>query len=316
MNRARGQLAHLRPSQRRANDDSHSGVVTRAPLAGIAFTVLATLFFASLDTNMKLVSAAVPLGVAIWFRYTFQAIATTLIAVPMRGRAVWKTGNLPFQLLRGALLIAVTLISMAALRHMPVGEFTGIVMLGPLAVTVLAATLLKERVTRARWLLVLLGLTGAMTIIRPGGTAFTWVSLLPLALVATNASFQAITSKLARTEEPLTMHLYTGWVGTIATTLALPIFWIPPAADWPWIALLLMGILGAVGHFLLILAYQRASASTVAPYLYAQIAFAMMAGWFVFGHIPDRWSLIGAATIAATGIAGAWLSVREQRRRT
>jgi drug/metabolite transporter (DMT)-like permease len=49
------------------------------------------------------------------------------------------------------------------------------------------------------------------------------------------------------------------------------------------------------------------------PYLYAQIAFAMLAGWLVFSHVPDRWSLVGIAMIAVCGAGGAWLTVRESR---
>ena len=48
-----------------------------------------------------------------------------------------------------------------------------------------------------------------------------------------------------------------------------------------------MGFMGTVGHFFLILAYQRAPASTLTPYLYAQIAFAMLGGWLMFSHVPD-----------------------------
>ncbi len=63
----------------------------------------------------------------------------------------------------------------------------------------------------------------------------------------------------------------------------------------------------------MILAYQRAPASTLTPYLYAQIAFAMVGGWLVFSHMPDSWALFGMAMIAVCGAAGAWLTVRENR---
>jgi drug/metabolite transporter (DMT)-like permease len=83
---------------------------------------------------------------------------------------------------------------------------------------------------------------------------------------------------------------------------------------WSWWALLcLMGFMGTVGHFFLILAYQRAPASTLTPYLYAQIAFAMLGGWLLFAHVPDATSLLGMALIAVCGAAGAWLTVRERR---
>ena len=74
-----------------------------------------------------------------------------------------------------------------------------------------------------------------------------------------------------------------------------------------------MGLMGTVGHFMLILAYQRASAAILTPYLYGQIGFAMLGGWLVFSHIPDKWSLVGIAMIAVCGAVGAWLTAREAR---
>jgi drug/metabolite transporter (DMT)-like permease len=76
--------------------------------------------------------------------------------------------------------------------------------------------------------------------------------------------------------------------------------------------LILMGAMATVGHFMLILAYQRAQAATLTPFLYAQIAFSMLGGWLVFQHVPDRWSALGMAMIAICGAAGAWLTVRER----
>jgi len=108
------------------------------------------------------------------------------------------------------------------------------------------------------------------------------------------------------------MHFYTGWVGTLIATLPLPFVWATLPGWHEWALLCLMGLMGTVGHFLLILAYQRAPASTLTPYLYAQIAFAMLGGWLVFAQVPDATSLVGMAFIAACGAAGAWLTVRER----
>lgn len=285
----------------------------RSTLAGIALVVAASACFSVLDTTTKFISASVPLLMALWFRYAFQAVATTVSVLPVRGMSVWRTVHPKFQVLRGVLLLASSLFAFASLKYMPVGEFTAIVMIAPLAITVLAATVLKERVSPMRWALVAGGFAGTLVIIRPGGEAFQWASLLPLGLVATNAWFQVLTSKLARTEDPVTMHLYTGWVGTLIATLALPFAWAALPVWWLWALLCLMGAMATVGHFMLILAYQRAPAATLTPYLYAQIAFAMVGGWVVFSHVPDGWSMAGMLMIAICGAAGAWLTVRESR---
>ncbi|AMO23958.1 DMT family transporter [Ramlibacter solisilvae] len=284
------------------------------PLAGIALVLGACACFATLDTTTKFVSASVPLLMALWFRYAFQAAATAAVVLPARGLRALRTRHLPFQCLRGVLLLGSSLFAFASLKYMPVGEFTAIVMIAPLVVTLLAATVLKERVSPMRWLLVAGGFAGTLVIIRPGGDAFTWASLLPLGLVVTNAWFQVLTSRLARTEDPVTMHLYTGAVGTLIASLALPFVWTPLASASLWALLCLMGAAATIGHFLLILAYQRAPAATLTPYLYSQIAFAMLGGLLVFDHVPDGWALAGMAAIAVCGAAGAWLTVVESRR--
>jgi drug/metabolite transporter (DMT)-like permease len=272
--------------------------------------------FSALDTTTKYVSASVPLLMALWFRYAFQAVATTATVLPKRGLRVLRTMHPKFQVLRGVLLLTSSLFAFASLKYMPVGEFTAIVMIAPLAVTLLAATVLKEHVSPLRWALVAGGFVGSLIIIRPGGDTFHWASLLPLGLVVTNAWFQVLTSRLARTEDPVTMHLWTGWVGTLIASIALPFVWTWIANPWSWVLLGFMGFAATIGHFMLILAFQRAPAATLTPYLYSQIAFAMVAGLVVFSHVPDGWALAGMALIAVCGAGGGWLTVRESRIKT
>jgi drug/metabolite transporter (DMT)-like permease len=282
-------------------------------LAGIGLVVLAVACFAVLDTTAKLSTTVVPILMGVWFRYAFQAVATTLVLLPRYGTSVLKTEHPRFQLLRGSLLLASSTLAFLSLRYMPLAEFTSIVLIAPLVVTLFAATVLKEEVSPLRWALVAGGFAGTLVILRPGGTVFSWAILLPLGLVVTNAWFQVLTSRLARTEKPLTMHFYSGWVGTLIASLALPFAWAPlPGWHW-WAILCLMGFMGTVGHFFLILAYQRAPASTLTPYLYGQIGFAMLTGWVMFAQVPDLTSLVGMALIAVCGAAGAWLTVRERK---
>jgi drug/metabolite transporter (DMT)-like permease len=285
-----------------------------AALAGIALTVAAMACFATLDTTTKYVSTSVPLLMALWFRYVFQAVVTTAVVLPVRGLRVLRTAHPKFQVLRGALLLTSSLLAFFSLKFMPVGEFTAIVMITPIVITLLATKALGESVSLARWALVIGGFAGTLVIIRPGHDAFEWSTLLPLGLVISNSWFQILTSKLVRTEDPVTMHLYTGWVGTLLACLPLPWVWtmLPSASLWG--ALVLMGATATVGHFLLILAYQRAPAATLTPYLYAQIGFAMLGGWLVFAHVPDGWSLAGMLMIALCGALGTWLAVRESKR--
>lgn len=286
-----------------------------APAAalGVMFLVLATACFAVLDTTVKVVGATFSIVVAVWFRYVFQAVAVAAFMLPRHGRQLLKTDHPRYQLVRGVLLLMVSALSFISVQYMPVGEFTAIIMITPLAVTLLAALFLKEKVSLLRWTLVGGGFAGALLVVRPGGDVIGWASLLPLVMVLTYACFQILTSKMARTENAMTMHLYTGWVGAILATLVLPLFW-QAIPDLRTLALLcLIGLAGTVGHFLLILAFARAPASTLTPFLYGQIGFAMLCGWLVFDHVPGAVELAGIAMIVGCGATASWLTAREKR---
>jgi drug/metabolite transporter (DMT)-like permease len=218
-----------------------------------------------------------------------------------------------FQLARGLLLFACSLLAFFSLKYMPVGEFTAIALLAPLVITVFAAWKLKESIRPLRWALLLGGFVGTLVIIRPGTHHFDWTVVLPLMLVVTNSAFQILTSQMAKTEDPITMHFYTGWIGTLLASLILPWVWEMPGEWTLWLQLLLMGVLASTGHFLLILAYGRAPAASLTPYMYAQIAFGVLGGWLVFGHLPDQWTFAGMGLVALCGALGAWLTVRENR---
>jgi len=284
---------------------------TRSVAHGILFVLAAVACFVVLDTSVKLVSSVVPVMMAVWFRYLFQAVLVSAVMLPVRGKQLLKTANPRFQVVRGALLLTVSLLGFFSVSMMPVGEFTAIVLLSPLMMTLAAAVVLKEHVSAQRWALVAGGFAGALLIVRPGGQLSGWVMLLPLLLVVLNAAFQILTSKMARTEDPMTMHFYTGWIGAMGMTALLPWFWTELPNTTTLLQLCLVGLMGTLGHFFLILAYGRAPASTLGPYFYGQIGFALLAGWLVFGHIPGALEWAGVALIAGCGVAAARLNVKE-----
>jgi drug/metabolite transporter (DMT)-like permease len=284
----------------------------RSTVGGMLLALAALACFATLDTSAKIVALTLPVLLGLWFRYIFQAVFTTVVMLPQRGRAIFHTRHPGLHVLRGALLAVTSLLTFLSVKYMPVGEFTAIALIAPLVVMLLAAHLLGERVSRLRWTLAVGGFAGTLIIIRPGGDLFGWHVLLPLAQVATHSAFQILTSKMVQTEDAVTMHFYTGWVGALLASLALPFIWVTPQTSPEWVALLLMGLMGTIGHFMLIQAYRRAPASTLMPLMYVQIAFAMFAGWIVFGHFADGWGLLGMLLIAACGAASAWLALREK----
>jgi drug/metabolite transporter (DMT)-like permease len=295
------------------------------PVQGVLWILLAAACFASLDSTARGLSQpdgrwGVPVLLILTLRYTVQAVVMAVALAP-RGRAGFAPARPRFQWLRGLLLLATSFCSFFAVRFMPVPEYTAINMLTPLLVTVLAATLLHESVSRLRWALVVGGFAGALVVIRPGSGAFGWVVALPLLGAAAYASFQVLTSRLAGTENPYTTHFWTGFVGAVVLwpVLALAAATQGGAASMAtlqrlsagaWALMTLCGLFGTSGHLFLILALNRARTATLMPFLYVQIAFAALIAYAFFGHVPDHWAWVGMAVIAGCGAASAGLNMR------
>jgi drug/metabolite transporter (DMT)-like permease len=91
----------------------------------------------------------------------------------------------------------------------------------------------------------------------------------------------------------------------------VPFFWQTPTLE-QWGMLLAAGLLGGLGHWAIIIAYQRAEAPLVAPFAYTELVWATMLGLTFFGDFPDLWTLVGAAIIAASGV---YILQRERQQR-
>lgn len=284
--------------------------VSASRKGGIAFIFVAVACFGALDTSSKFAATTVPVLMAIWVRYLTQTVVTAAVLWPRQRASLFRTGRPGLQLLRALLLILSNALAFLSLAHMHVGEFTSIVMLTPLLLTFVAALALHERVSWLRWACVIGGFAGVLLVMRPGQDTFRLVMLLPLILVLSNTGFQLVTSALARVDPPGTIHFFSGLGGLVLTTAALPFVW---QAQTPqmWMVMALMGVLGTLGHFFLIVAYARTPVAILTPYLYLQILFGALGGWLVFEHVPDAWALAGIATIFACGVFGTWLTGRE-----
>jgi len=271
--------------------------------------------FACSDTLIKYMGGFLPVLLLLWSRYAFQAGAMALW-LARRGRAGFASAHPKFQWMRGTLLLVTSGMSFFGLQLMPVAEFTALGMLTPVVVTMLAAWVLHEPVSRMRWALVCGGFVGALIVIRPGSGVFGWAAVFPLLMALCYGAFQVLTSRLASLESPYTTHFYTGFSGALMVTPLLllnapEIASAARAASPTQIAgVLAIGAFATVGHLCLIFAFGVAPMATLMPFVYVQIAWALATSWLVFRHVPDGWAWIGMAVIAACGAASAWLNVR------
>ena len=282
-----------------------------ARLAGALLVLAAVTCFAGLDTTSKVINT-VPVMMLVWFRYVTQASVTALTQLPRRGGALLKTRHAGLHVLRGVLIMSTSVCSFLSLRYMPVGEFTAILMLTPLLMTLISAFAFGERVSRARWTLIGLTFAGALLVVRPGAGLLSPATLLPLLTLALNTGFHLVTSRLARLDDVGTMQFYTGCTGAVLATIALPFAWTPLGSWTTWALLGLVCLLSTAGHWMLIVGYAKAGVATLTPLLFAQIAASTALGWLVFAHVPDAWALAGICVIMLGGAACMALSARER----
>ena len=279
------------------------------PMHGIGFVIFMTICFSSLDASAKYLSNELPLWVLLWGRYVFNFLFVALFFIRGAPADILRTRKIKLQILRSILLVASTLTFWLALMFLPLVDCVVVLFVSPILVTMLAAPLLGESVGRHRWIAVIIGFVGVMVVMRPGFTIFDWMSILPLITALFYAGVQISTRILGRTDGALTTLLYSSAGGAIISTIGVLFFWVTPSLG-QWFVLGWLGFLGALGHYLMIKAYEIAPASLLAPFDYTTLIWATILGFIAFGDLPDAWTVLGALIIMSSGL---YLIRRESR---
>jgi drug/metabolite transporter (DMT)-like permease len=270
----------------------------------LMFFALAILI--CLDASGKYLGGkGIPVAASTWSRYVGHLLVASLLFLPRGGWNVFRPAQPWVQWGRGLLMMLVTLCYFGALKYLPLAEATSLFFVTPVLTTILATWFLKERPSRLTIFAIVLGFVGVLVVIRPG-VELAWIGIgLVLAAALCNAGYQTLTRAAStsthRPERSSTQLIYSGLVGAVIMTAAIPIWWSSgwlAAADLATrIVFLSLGLLGAVGHLLLIRAYALAPASVLAPWMYLQLALSIFLGWAVFGTVPDVLTLVGMAVI-------------------
>jgi len=196
------------------------------PLTGVALVLLAVTCFAAMDSGVRYVGQRLPILPIMVVRYLVQTLLMTLW-VWCTPRLSFRTAHPRFQVARGALLLLSSTFNFFGLQAIPLAELTAINLLGPVAVTVAAAWLLRERLSPLRVALVVGGFLGALIVVRPGSGLFGWAVLLPLGNVVCFTAFQLLSGRIAALDNPYTTNFYTG---ITATAILLPLALIDSAS--------------------------------------------------------------------------------------
>ena len=282
------------------------------PMLGIALMLLTYLGFSCVDVSAKtLVLAGIPAVQAAFFRYFGHAlISVGLIARQGGGLARFGADNFWIVVLRGFLLMLTTVANFIAVRYLPLTLTSTIMFSSPIIITALSGPVLGERVGTWRWGAIIIGFLGIVIAMRPFDASFHWAMVLSLFNAVIFSIYSLMTRKLAGAVSSDTMQLYAGLIGSAVLAPFALATWQSPETLWHWLLLIGLGIFGWASHETLTRAHGYAPASTLSPFSYTFIIYMGFWSFVVFDTIPDRWTILGAVIIAASGL---FIWMRERR---
>jgi drug/metabolite transporter (DMT)-like permease len=268
---------------------------------------LALVCFTGIDTSAKWLGQRLPSLEVSFFRYLVAFLVAAVVLNPVTVPEAWRTRRPWLQVLRGLCLLGSTVFNFLALQKLQLAETVSIGFSSPLMIAVLSGPILGEIVGPKRWAAILVGFLGVLVIARPSPSHLDPAMGLAFANVVCYAVYAIVTRKLSTVDSAASMLVLSAAIAVVILAPAMPVMWVWPAGALEWGIVLLMGTCGAVGHFLLILAFGRAPASVVAPFAYGQILWMGGAGYLVFGDVPAKETLIGVAIVVTSGLWLLWL---------
>lgn len=271
-------------------------------LKGIWAMIAAVAFFAFMDTAMKLLAAHYP-PMQVAAMRGMSSLPLVCIYVVWRGKlASLLNVRWPLHLLRAVLGIVMLSLFAYALKRLPLAEAYSIFFVAPLLITALSVFFLQEKVDAARWWAIAVGLLGVLVVLRPTGAGFFTLGGLAVLGSAALYAVSAITVRLlSRTDSSESMVFWLMAMLAIGAGLLAAPDWVPlRQSDWPIIVG--MAVTGFLGQVAVTEAFRHGEASAIAPFEYIALAWAIGIDWLLWQTLPDRYVLLGAAIIIASGV--------------
>ncbi len=285
----------------------NSAPVSRHPkqqsqeLRGIALITGTFMAFAVLDAAAKYAAMTVAPLFLVWLRFLVQAALILVLTRPSQWKAIVTFKRPAMQILRSLFLVGATIFNFFALRELQLTQTVSILFCAPFVVTILGVVLLKEKVGLHRWGAIIVGFCGVLIIFRPGITDLPIEVIYSFITMLCYSAYTLTTRMLAPTETTTSMVYFPAlFVSIIMIPFALPHAAMP--SNDAIIAILVAGIIGALGHWFHTAAHKYAPASTLAPYMYIEIIWMIILGYILFSDVPDIYTLVGALVICASGL--------------
>ena len=272
---------------------------------GALLIVSAGLIWQLMNALVKQLGSTIPVPELMFFRNLFSLPMVLLIA--SRGTITLRTRRFGGHVVRASTGLVAMSLSFLAVSVLPLAEQQVLGYTQPLFITILAIPFLGEQPDRRRWLAVLVGFLGVVTVALGqgglgGGSAPGWayVAAVTQGLVSALTTLQI--RQLSATESSSTITLWQAILMTGIMTCALPFVWVTPT--WGQFGLLvLLGTLGGLAQVLQTEAFASAQVSALGPYTYCGLIWATIIGWTVFGDAPSLVMILGALLIVGAGLA-------------
>ena len=279
-------------------------------LTGIFCAITSFATFALHDAAIKWVVTDYSPWQVLFIR---SVVILSICLIIGRRRVVLQTARSPVRnalFARAIGLLAAWLCFYSAAKSLQLAELMTIYFASPLLVAVLAVPLLRETVTRLRWISILIGFGGVLIACRPGDLSHAGAIGLALLAAVLWAGSMILIRQIA-TREPTLVQMLTSSSGFVLMTgLAMPFEWVTP--DLLDLGLMIgIGLLGAIAQYLLIEGIRRAPASVVSPLEFTALVWSFVLGYLIWADVPGLNVFAGAVLIM---VSGAFIVLEEWRR--
>ena len=245
----------------------------------------------------------------ILFVRSLVMMAIVLVIVAQATDAVTSTRRLPLHVFRNVIHFGGQYCWVFAIGALPLATVFAIEFTMPVWTAILAALILKERLTRNRIVMLVLGLAGVVIILRPGFGLFHPAALVALAASLFYAGNMIATKRLSSTDSPLAVLFWMSVVQTPLSLLAALPGWVsPPISQLPW--MILIGVGSYTAHYCLTRAFKLADAMVAVPIDFVRLPLIAVVGALFYDEAFDPWIIAGAAVI----FAGTYYSLSRERR--
>ena len=271
----------------------------------------AVALFACLDTTAKYLNTQMDSLEIAWARYTSAFVLTLIVSNPLThsGSAAYPQSEASGHPIGATGWLRPPSISLR-LRWLQLDEALSIIFTFPFIVAIISGPLLGEWIGWRRWSAIGFGFAGVLLITRPGFGGMHPAALITLGATICYGFYAVITRIVSRVDSNQTSLFYSNAIGALVMLPVIPFVWQPPA-NWVIALMLAMtGVLGSAGHYFLIAGHKLAPASVLSPFIYTQLIWVVILGYLVFDHVPNGWTIAGAAMVIGSGL---YLLYRERQ---